>query len=402
MNINSAKTFLIITVIIDSMGIGLIGPVMPALLKELGNVDVSAAAVWGGLLATSYAFMQFCFGPLLGNLSDSFGRRPILLISLFVMAIDYVIMGYAASIWILFVGRLIGGMTAATHSTAMAYMADISRNEEKSQNFGLIGAAFGIGFVLGPLLGGILGEFSSRAPFYAAALLAFSNFCLGYFVLPETVNEKNKRPFKLLRANPLGALKHLSKIVGVSRLLLILFIYDIAFYVYPAIWAYWSEEQFGWLPIQIGYSFAAFGFCMAITQGYLMRKIIKYVGERKTVIFALFLNMICFSLIAFASQPWMIWLLIPIISLGVIAGPALQGLMSQAVPDDQQGELQGLLTSIAAIGMIISPLLMTSTFGFFTGDRTVLYFPGSPFIISLILIGFCILLFSKKSNNKRD
>jgi MFS transporter, DHA1 family, tetracycline resistance protein len=398
MNITQAKTFLIITVIIDSMGIGLIGPVMPALLKELGNTGVSTAAIWGGLLATSFAFMQFCFGPLLGNLSDSYGRRPVLLLSLFVMVIDYLIMGYASSIWILFIGRLVGGITAATHSTAMAYMADISKNNEKSQNFGLIGAAFGIGFVLGPLLGGVLGEFSSRAPFFAAAGLAFLNLCLGYFVLPETITDQNKRSFKLTRANPLAALKHLRKITGVGRLILILFAYDVAFYVYPAIWSYWSEEKFGWGPIQIGYSFAAFGLCMAFTQGYLMRVIIKYIGENRTVTMTLFINVISFFFIAFITDSWMVWVLIPVISLGVISGPALQGLMSQAVPDDQQGELQGLLTSITAIGMIISPLLMTFTFGFFTGFGKYIYFPGSPFIISFALIVICIILFSNRGN----
>ena len=398
MNITQAKTFIIMTIIIDSMGIGLIGPVMPALLKELGNTGVSTAAIWGGLLATSFAFMQFCFGPLLGNLSDSYGRRPVLLVSLFVMVIDYLIMGYAASIWVLFIGRLVGGVTAATHSTAMAYMADISKNNEKAQNFGLIGAAFGIGFVLGPLLGGVLGEFSSRAPFFAAAGLAFLNLCLGYIVLPETVTDENKRPFNLNRANPLSALRQLRRINGVGRLLLILFIYDVAFYVYPAIWSYWSEEKFGWGPIQIGYSFAAFGLCMAFTQGYLMKKIIRYIGENKTVKITLYINIISFFFIAFITDSWMIWVLIPVISLGVIIGPALQGLMSQAVPDNQQGELQGLLTSITAIGMIISPLLMTFTFGFFTGVENYLYFPGSPFIISFILVILCIILYSKRSN----
>ena len=398
MNITQAKTFIIMTIIIDSMGIGLIGPVMPALLKELGNTGVSTAAIWGGLLATSFAFMQFCFGPLLGNLSDSYGRRPVLLVSLFVMVIDYLIMGYATSIWVLFIGRLVGGVTAATHSTAMAYMADISKNNEKAQNFGLIGAAFGIGFVLGPLLGGVLGEFSSRAPFFAAAGLAFLNLCLGYIVLPETVTDENKRPFNLNRANPLSALRQLRRINGVGRLLLILFIYDVAFYVYPAIWSYWSEEKFGWGPIQIGYSFAAFGLCMAFTQGYLMKKIIRYIGENKTVKITLYINIISFFFIAFITDSWMIWVLIPVISLGVISGPALQGLMSQAVPDNQQGELQGLLTSITAIGMIISPLLMTFTFGFFTGVENYLYFPGSPFIISFILVILCVILYSKQSN----
>ena len=395
MNIAKAKTFLIITVIIDSMGIGLIGPVMPTLLKELGSPDVSTAAVWGGLLATSFAFMQFCFGPLLGNLSDSYGRRPILLVSLLVMAFDYLIMGFASSIWILFLGRLVGGITAATHSTAMAYMADISENNEKSQNFGLIGAAFGIGFVLGPLLGGVLGEFSARAPFFAAAGLAFLNLCFGFFVLPETINKNNKRPFNIKRANPLAALMHLSKVSGVSRLLLILFVYDIAFYVYPSIWSYWSEERFQWSPLQIGYSFAAFGLCMAFTQGYLMRKIIKYKGENTTLLWTLYINIISFLLISFITEAWMVWMLIPIISLGVISGPALQGLMSQAVPDDQQGELQGLLTSITAIGMIISPLLMTFTFGFFTGVGSNIYFPGAPFFISFGLIALCLILFLK-------
>ena len=398
MNITQAKTFIIMTIIIDSMGIGLIGPVMPALLKELGNTGVSTAAIWGGLLATSFAFMQFCFGPLLGNLSDSYGRRPVLLVSLFVMVIDYLIMGYATSIWVLFIGRLVGGVTAATHSTAMAYMADISKNNEKAQNFGLIGAAFGIGFVLGPLLGGVLGEFSSRAPFFAAAGLAFLNLCLGYIVLPETVTDENKRPFNLNTANPLSALRQLRRINGVGRLLLILFIYDVAFYVYPVIWPYWSEEKFGWGPIQIGYSFAAFGLCMAFTQGYLMKKIIRYIGENKTVKITLYINIISFFFIAFITDSWMIWVLIPVISLGVISGPALQGLMSQAVPDNQQGELQGLLTSITAIGMIISPLLMTFTFGFFTGVENYLYFPGSPFIISFILVILCVILYSKQSN----
>ena len=398
MNITQAKTFIIMTIIIDSMGIGLIGPVMPALLKELGNTGVSTAAIWGGLLATSFAFMQFCFGPLLGNLSDSYGRRPVLLVSLFVMVIDYLIMGYATSIWVLFIGRLVGGVTAATHSTAMAYMADISKNNEKAQNFGLIGAAFGIGFVLGPLLGGVLGEFSSRAPFFAAAGLAFLNLCLGYIVLPETVTDENKRPFNLNTANPLSALRQLRRINGVGRLLLILFIYDVAFYVYPVIWPYWSEEKFGWGPIQIGCSFAAFGLCMAFTQGYLMKKIIRYIGENKTVKITLYINIISFFFIAFITDSWMIWVLIPVISLGVISGPALQGLMSQAVPDNQQGELQGLLTSITAIGMIISPLLMTFTFGFFTGVENYLYFPGSPFIISFILVILCVILYSKQSN----
>ena len=229
--------FILLTVMIDSMGIGLIMPVMPDLIQELDAGDLGQAAVWGGILASIFAVMQFLFGPFIGGLSDRFGRRPVLLIALVVMAFDYVLMAVAGTIWLLVIGRIIGGITAATQSTAAAYMADISKPEDKSANFGLIGAAFGVGFVLGPLMGGLLAEYGTRAPFWAAAVLAAANAVFGYFALPETVTDKIRRPFSFARANPLGAFRQIGKLPGLGRMLGMTFIYGIGFFVYPSVWA---------------------------------------------------------------------------------------------------------------------------------------------------------------------
>ena len=277
-------TFILISVVLDSMGIGLIMPVMPDLIQEVEGAGLSDAAVWGGILATIFAAMQFIFGPTLGSLSDRFGRRPVLLISLAVMAFDYVLMAVAGTITLLIIGRILGGITAATQSTAAAYMADISEPDEKAANFGLIGAAFGVGFVLGPLMGGLLAEYGTRAPFYAAAALAAANFVFGYFVLPETVTDKIRRPFEWRRANPLGAFKHINKLPGLGRLMLITFVYAIAFFVYPGVWAYFGAEQFGWGPGMIGLSLGVFGIGIAVVQGVLMRPILRWLGERNAVI----------------------------------------------------------------------------------------------------------------------
>jgi DHA1 family tetracycline resistance protein-like MFS transporter len=395
MNKRLATIFLLTTVMIDSMGIGLIMPVMPDLIIELGGSDLSRAATWGGILASTFAVMQFLFGPTIGNLSDSFGRRPVLLISLFVMAIDYIIMGFAHSMWLLFIGRIIGGITAATQSTAMAYMADISEKDKKAQNFGLIGAAFGVGFVLGPLFGGVLSEFGPRAPFFAAAALAAANMLFGLFVLPETVNDKIRRPFTWRRANPFGAFKHISALPGVGRLLLVFFFYNIAFFVYPAVWAYWTQERFGWDARMVGVSLASFGIAMAIVQGGAIRLIIPRLGEHRTVLLGFWMNMLAFLLFALMKQGWMVFALIPLTSIGIIAGPALQGIMSRMADDNQQGELQGVLTSVGAVGMILSPLVMTFSFSYFTSGAAVFYFPGAPFVVSFLLIAVSIAVFTR-------
>lgn len=393
-------TFILITVVLDSMGIGLIMPVMPALIREIHGGDLGNAAVWGGILATAFAVMQFLFGPVVGNLSDRFGRRPVLLIALLVMALDYLVMAVAGAIWLLFLGRIVGGITAATHSTAGAYMADISKPEEKAANFGLIGAAFGVGFVLGPLVGGVLGGFGTRAPFYAAAALATVNLAFGYFVLPETVTDRIRRPFSWKRANPLGAFKNIGGLPGLGRLMVVTFIYAVAFFVYPAIWAYYGEARFGWGPGMIGASLAMFGIFIAIMQGVLIRPILRKIGERNAVLLGLGVDVVAFTALAFVTNGWIALALTPLTAVGSIAGPAMQGIMSRTASDDQQGELQGALTSINAIATIIAPLLMTQTFWYFTsgGDSS---FPGAPFLLSAVLVAICIAIFHADRTNSQ-
>lgn len=378
--------FILITVMLDSMGIGLIMPVMPDLIQELEAGDLGQAALWGGILAAIFAVMQFLFGPVIGGLSDRFGRRPVLLIALVVMAFDYVLMAVAGTIWLLVIGRIIGGITAATQSTASAYMADISKPEDKSANFGLIGAAFGMGFVLGPLMGGLLAEYGTRAPFWAAAVLAGANAIFGYFALPETVTDQIRRPFSLRRTNPLGAFKHIGQLPGLGRLMGMSFIYGIAFFVYPSIWAYFGKLQFGWGPGMIGLSLGAFGIGIAIVQGVLIRPILARIGERNAVLLGLGVDVVAFVALGFVTNGWIALALTPLTALGSIAGPALQGIMSRTAPDDQQGELQGALTSINAVASIAAPLAMTQVFFYFTHENAPIYLPGAPFILSAILV----------------
>ncbi|RVT85786.1 MFS transporter [Rhodobacteraceae bacterium CCMM004] len=385
--------FLLLTVTIDSMGIGLILPVMPDLIREVDGGTLAEAAVWGGILTTSFAVMQFLFGPLLGSLSDRFGRRPVLLISLGVLAADYLVMALAGSIWLLLVGRIVGGVAAATQSTAAAYMADISRPEDKAARFGLIGAAFGIGFVLGPLIGGLLAEWGTRAPFYAAAALAAANLVFGWAILPETVTDRIRRPFSWSAANPLGALLRLNALPGVGRLLALFFVYQVAFFVYPAVWAYYTQARFGWGPGMIGASLAAFGISMALVQGGLIRVILRLLGDRGTVIYGLTFNACAFLALGLVRDGTVALILTPLTALGAVVTPAVQGMMSRTAPDDSQGMLQGLLASAGALAMIVSPLLMTATFAAFTRPGAAVHHPGAPFLLSMGLMGVCGLIF---------
>ncbi len=391
--------FILMTVIIDAIGIGLMMPVMPDLLREVTEAELSSAALWGGALSTAFALMQFLFGPLLGNLSDAYGRRPVLLTSLLFMAFDYLIMAMAGSIWLLLVARILGGITAATHSTASAFIADISSDRDKAANFGLLGAAFGIGFVIGPLLGGVLGEIGSRAPFWAAGALSLLNLVLGYFVLPETVTDRIRRPFLWRRANPLGGLASLRGLPGMGRLLLMALLYGIAFNAYPAVWAFFGRERFGWDAGMIGISLAAFGLGAAITQGVLIRPILANLGERNTVMFGLVLEFAAFFILGFLSSGNWAMALIALAALGSITGPALSAIMSRRIGDDRQGELQGMMTSANALAIIISPLLMTQIFWFFTREGAPFWLPGAPFLLSAGLMVIVIGLFAGARRN---
>ncbi len=385
--------FILITVVIDAMGIGLIMPVMPGLIKQVQGATLGQAALWGGVLATSFAVMQFLFGPVLGNLSDRYGRRPVLLASLFVMTLDYLVMAVAGTIWLLFLGRLVGGVASATQSTASAAMADISEPDKKAANFGLVGAAFGIGFVFGPLMGGLLGGYGTRAPFYAAAAIAGANLIFGYFAMPETVTDRIRRPFEWRRANPFGAFKNIGKLPGLKGLMVTVFISAVAFFVYPAVWAYYGEARFGWGSEMIGLSLAAFGLSIAIVQGVLIRPILRVLGERNTVILGLSIDVGAFILLGFITSGTLAILLTPLTALGSIAGPALQGIMSRTASDDQQGELQGMLTSINAVAIIIAPLVMTQIFWYFTSAGAPVVLPGAPFLLSAVLTLISIGIF---------
>lgn len=378
--------FVLITVTLDAMGIGLILPVMPDLIQEVDGGDLARAAIWGGVLSTVYAVMQFLCGPTIGSLSDRFGRRPVLLVALVVMALDYLVMALAGTIWLLLVGRVVAGITAATQSTASAFMADLSKPEEKAANFGLIGAAFGIGFVIGPLLGGVLGEFGTRAPFYAAAALAALNFAFGFIILPETVTDRIRRPFSWRRANPLGAFRAVGRLPGVGRLLVMFFLYQVAFFVYPSVWAYFTRARFGWDPAMVGVSLASFGIAIAIVQGGLIRIVLRHLGERMTVAYGLVFNFCAFLCIALVESGTLALILTPLTALGAVVTPALQGMMSRAAPDDAQGELQGVISSTAAVSMIVSPLVMTQIFAAFTAPGGDVFFPGAPFLVSMTLM----------------
>ena len=380
---------------IDAMGIGLIIPVMPDLIAQVQSADLSRAALWGGVLATTFAVMQFLFSPLVGSLSDRFGRRPVLLTSLSVMALDYVLMALAGSIWLLLLGRVIGGISAATGATASAYMADITRPEKRAAAFGMIGAGFGAGFVLGPVAGGFLAEFGTRAPFWAAAVLAAGNVIFGWIVLRETVNTRSAAPLSWRRANPLGALRALGDLPGVSRLLLVYFLYHLAFAVYPSVWSYFGKAQFGWSPAMIGGSLALFGAAMAVVQGGLIRPVLHRFAERGTVLIGFVCSITTFGLIATVTWGSAILILTPLAALAGVIPPALQALMSARVTPERQGALQGLLTSASALAMVVAPLVMTSVFAAFTSASTPVYFAGAPFVLSMILSVVALVVFRR-------
>ena len=387
-----ALAFILITITIDAIGIGLIFPVMPDLIESVTGGTLSQAAVWGGILSTSYAVMQFLFGPVIGSLSDRYGRRPILLISLLVMSLDYLVMAVAPTIWLLLAARIVAGITAATYSTATAYIADITPPEKRGARFGLIGACFGVGFVAGPLIGGLLAAIDLHAPFYAAAALALANMAFGFFVLPETVTDATRRPFSLARANPLGALRAVSKLPGLKRVLTCFLILGIAMNVYPAIWAYYGQARFGWDSTMVGLSLALYGISFAVGQAVLVGPLIKRFGEHRAVHYGMWVDVTTLAALGLVTQGAHALIITPITALGGVVTPALQALASRAAPADAQGELQGVLASLNAIAMITSPLIMTNTFAAFTAPDAPVYSPGAPFLLASVLMIICLTL----------
>jgi MFS transporter, DHA1 family, tetracycline resistance protein len=340
----------------------------------------------------AFSFTQFLFSPILGNLSDKYGRRPVLLISLFGFGLDYLFLGFAPTIAWLFVGRILAGITGASFTTASAYIADISTPEKRAQNFGMIGAAFGLGFILGPLIGGLLGDFGPRVPFFAAAGLTFLNWLYGYFILPESLPKEKRRAYEWKRANPVGSLMHLNKYPVIAGLIASLVFVYIAAHATQSTWPYYTMEKFKWDEKMVGISLAVVGLLVAIVQGGLIRIINPKLGAKRSVYVGLLLYAIGFVLFAFASESWMMFLFLVPYCLGGIAGPALQGIISNQVPDTEQGELQGALSSLMSVTSIIGPPLMTFLFAHYTDHKGGTYFPGAPFIMAAILTVLSLLL----------
>ena len=385
---------IIFTVILDSVGIGIMIPVLPSLMTDvLPGKTVAEAAVWGGILASIFAVMQFICGPILGSLSDTFGRRPVILVSLIFMAFDYIIMGLATSVWMLLFGRVLGGITASTHSTAAAYIADISSSEQKAARFGYIGAGFGIGFVLGPIIGGLLGEIGPRIPFFAAAIVSALNAAACYFFLPESLKNKNVKQFLLRNINPFNTFKVITKFDSLKVFLLVFLLYSISTAVYAAIWPYFTAERFSWSPGMIGLSLTVYGLCFAFIQGVLVQPTINLIGRYNTVLLGFGTEIVAMVLIAIITNGWFLIALTPLASLGVIGQPALTALMSDQVDERNQGSLQGVISSLTALSMIITPLSMTWILAQFSNQSSEIYFPGAPFIASAILLTICISVF---------
>ena len=384
--------FIFITIFIDITGLGIIIPVIPALITELINGSISEAAKYSGWLMFSYASLQFLFAPFLGGLSDQYGRRPVILLSLFGFGINYLVLALAPNIIWLFLGRIFQGIMGASLTTASAYIADISTPEKKAQNFGLIGAAFGLGFILGPVIGGYLGQFGSRVPFIAAAAFTLINLIYGYFILPESLDKKNRRKFDIKRANPIGTLMSLKRYPVISGLLICIVLFNIAQHATHSTWTFFTIEKFDWSEKLVGYSLGFIGLLAAIVQGGLIRVIIPKLGNINSVYFGMIFYILGLSLFAFAEEGWMVFAFAIPLSLGGISGPALQGIMTNKIPDDEQGEFQGGMTSLVSLTAIIGPLLMTNLFSYFTSENSFYYFPGAPFMVGAIISFFGLII----------
>lgn len=377
--------FIFITLLIDVMGWGLIIPVMADLIAELKGIPVNLASTYGAFLLSSFAITQFLFSPLVGNLSDRFGRRPVLLISLLGFGIDYLILAWAPTYGWLFVGRIIAGITGASFTTASSYIADISADETtRAKNFGLIGAAFGLGFVLGPALGGLLATWGLRAPFYAAAALCLLNCLFGVLLLPESLPKGSRRAFDWRRANPLGSLRFLMEHKEIGGLAISFFLIYLGAQAVQGSWNFFTIYQFDWSEGMIGISLAVVGVLTGLVQGGLTRVLNPKIGNEKSIYLGLSLYALGLVLFAFATEGWMMFVFLVPYCLGGICGPSLQSLIAGHVDSSQQGELQGALTSLMSLTTILGPLIMNSTFAYFTTPRAPFHFPGIHFLIGAV------------------
>ena len=391
---NAALGFIFITILVDVIGIGIIIPIVPKLIKQLTGLGINQASQYGGWLIFAFAAMQFLFSPILGALSDQYGRRPILLLSLIGLGFDYIFHAFAPSIVWLFVGRVIAGIMGASFTTATAYIADISTPEKRAQNFGLIGAAFGLGFIIGPLIGGVASQWGTDVPFFIAAGLTFCNVLYGYFILPESLSLENRQQFSWKKANPVNALLHLKKYPIVSGLVPPLVLILVASYAVQSNWTYYTMFKFNWSSTTVGYSLAVVGVLVAFVQGFLIRKIIPILGQKNAIYIGFAFSAVGLILFGLANSGWyMIAFLVPY-CLGGIGGPSLQAIISTQVPPNEQGQLQGALTSLTSLTAIGGPLLMNNIFAYATSKSSPIYLPGAAFFVAAFLVAISYVLVS--------
>jgi DHA1 family tetracycline resistance protein-like MFS transporter len=389
----NAMLFVLITVMINSIGFGIIIPVLPDLVGEVTGFSDNQIGLQMGLLTFVFAVMQFISMPIVGGLSDRFGRRPIMLLSLFGLGLDYLIMGLAPVLGVLYIGRMIAGTFGATFTTANAYMADISPPETRAQNFGLVGAAFGVGFMLGPALGAVLGDETKflgeladpRLPFFAAGAISMLNVVFGYFVLPETLSPDNRRPFDIKRSNAIGSLKSLGKLSGAKGLIFVLFLLAVAHTVYPTTYTISMQTKLGWTSGDVGYSLFAFGIASFIVQGGLIRIIIPKIGMFWAGFSGMLSACIAYALMGFADKGWIVYAAGPFAAFAGLYGPALNNMMSSRLPANEQGELQGAIGAAQGLALMVGPLMMSGLFYIFAKDGFEFYNPGAPFYLASAL-----------------
>jgi len=391
-SIKAGMPFILITVLLDMLGIGLIVPVMAPLVTSMTGGGIAEGSAMYGWFISAYALMQFVFAPVLGNLSDAIGRRPVILISLLGAGLDYLLLAYAPNLWWLFIGRVISGITGANITAAYAYIADVSPPEMRAKNFGLIGACFGAGFVFGPALGGLLAEYGLRTPFLAAAILNLLNCAYGFLVLPESHPIERRRAFDWRRANPLGSLRVLGKFPIVLGLTATLALMSLAHQAFPSTWVLYMQYRFDWGARENGYSLALVGLTSIVVQGVLTGRFIATWGERRAVVFGLCVFAINCSLYGLATQEWMIYAIILGGSIGAVATPAIQALISRQIPLNEQGSVQGALTGIQSLTGIFGPIIVTHLFGYFISARAPVHVPGAAFFFGSVLVAIGVVI----------
>ena len=387
-----ALGFILLTLTLDILGIGLIIPILPELVKNFSGGDTAAAASQAGWLGALYALMQFLFAPLLGCFSDKVGRRPVLLISQFGLGLDYILLAFAPNLTWFYVGRIVAGITGANFAAATAYIADVSPPEKRAANFGLVGAAFGVGFIIGPLLGGVLGHWGLRVPFLAAGALTLINWLYGYFILPESLKPENRRELNWECANPFGAFMELARRPKVFGLAMCAFLSFVAHQVYPSIWVLYTGYRYQWTPFWNSVSLAVVGVCAAIVQGWLTGKVVKSLGEWKTAFIGLLVTAVAYIAYGLSTEGWMIYIFIVIGSIGGLAGPAVQGLITNSVADDEQGAVQGAITSLESVSGVVGPLIVTSLFSHFIKPTASVILPGAPFFACAIIAALAVVM----------